>query len=146
MADRKRTYSHAAAPLASQDPQILQVIGRVRSAAYAAGAIVLKASEALARVYQDVVAGRDTRPALAMAELESAQSQTVVSTLILDAATILFDALGASATLKTQALDRHWRNARTLTSHNPRIFKERIVGDFAVNGTEPPQRWRVGEA
>ena len=146
VAVRKRTYSHAAASLSSRDPQVLQVIGRVRGAAYAAGAIVSKASEALERVYGDVRAGRDIRGPLAVAELESAQSQTVVSSLILDATTVLFDALGASATLKGHALDRHWRNARTLTSHNPRIYKERIVGDFAVNGTEPPQRWRVGEA
>jgi alkylation response protein AidB-like acyl-CoA dehydrogenase len=68
----------------------------------------------------------------------------VVSDLILDASTILFDALGASATLRPSGLDRFWRNARTLTSHNPRVYKERIVGDYAVNGT-PPQ-WKVGIA
>ena len=41
-------------------------------------------------------------------------------------------------------LDRHWRNARTLASHNPRIYKHRIIGDFAVNGTPPPYQWRIG--
>ncbi len=146
VATRKRAYSHAAAPLPSRDPQVLQVIGRVRGAAFAAGATVLKASEALERVHREIGAGRDHRRSLAVAELESAQSQTVVSDLILGATAVLFDALGASAVLRSAALDRHWRNARTLTSHNPRIYKERIVGDFAVNGTEPPQRWRVGEA
>ena len=39
--------------------------------------------------------------------------------------------LAASATLRPQGLDRFWRNARTLASHNPRIYKDRIVGDFA---------------
>jgi len=34
-------------------------------------------------------------------------------------------------------LDRHWRNARTLASHNPRIYRDRVVGNFAVNGTKP---------
>ena len=34
-------------------------------------------------------------------------------------------------------LDRHWRNARTLASHNPVIYKPRVVGDFRVNGTAP---------
>ena len=39
---------------------------------------------------------------------------------------------------------RYRRNARTLASHNPRIYKDRIVGDFAVNGTIPPPQWRIG--
>jgi len=57
---------------------------------------------------------------------------------------VLFDALGASAILRRAGLDRFWRDARALASHNPRIFKDRIVGDFAVNGAEPPLAWRVG--
>jgi alkylation response protein AidB-like acyl-CoA dehydrogenase len=78
-------------------------------------------------------------------EIELAQAQTVLTSLVLDATTILFDALGASATSRRHALDRHWRNARTIASHNPRIFKDRIVGDFAVNGTEPPFQWKIGQ-
>ncbi len=45
---------------------------------------------------------------------------------------------------RSLGLDRHWRNARTLSSHNPRIFKDRVVGDYAVNGTEPPFQWKIG--
>ena len=41
-------------------------------------------------------------------------------------------------------LDRHWRNARTAASHNPWIYKARIVGDWAVNGTEPLYVWQIG--
>jgi hypothetical protein len=48
--------------------------------------------------------------------------------------------------LRPQGLDRFWRNARTLASHNPRIYKDRIVGDFAVNGTPPPAQWKIGIA
>jgi hypothetical protein len=58
----------------------------------------------------------------------------------------LFNALGASGTSQTQALDRHWRNARTVGSHNPVIYKQRIVGDHAVNGTDPIRLWDVGIA
>jgi hypothetical protein len=64
----------------------------------------------------------------------------VVSDLLLNASSTLFDALGASATLKPLAL--FWRNARTLSSHHPRIDKDRIVGDVAVNGTLSPEQWR----
>lgn len=84
--------------------------------------------------------------AIAEAEIEIWQAQTVVSQLVLDATANVFDALGASATLRPQALDRHWRNARTITSHNPRIYKDRIVGEFAVKGTLPAGQWRIGVA
>lgn len=146
VAERRRTYTHAAAARSSEDPQVLQVVGRIRAAAYAAGAITLQAARSLERAFEahfvdDAVA---EEKANAIAELEAAQAQTVVSDLILEASTLLFDALGASATKKPAGLDRHWRNARTLASHNPRIYKHRIIGDFAVNGTPPPYQWRIG--
>lgn len=43
-----------------------------------------------------------------------------------------------------QGPDRHWRNARTVSSHNPAIYKARIVGDWHINGTEPPFAWKIG--
>ncbi len=146
VASRARTYTHAAAPRSSQDPQVLQVVGRVRGAAYAAGAIVLKVAEALQRAADARADPEAFTAAVGIAELESAQAQGVVIDLVLQAATIAFDALGASAVKRKAGLDRHWRNARTLASHNPRIYKDRIVGDYAVNGTPPPPQWRVGRS
>ena len=45
--------------------------------------------------------------------------------------------MGSSAVTDRFALDRHWRNARTLASHNPVIYRSAIVGDHALNGTSP---------
>jgi alkylation response protein AidB-like acyl-CoA dehydrogenase len=145
VAKRTRTYSHAAASRPSQDPQVLQIVGRVHSQVYAAGAIVLSAAQAIERAVD--ARGDDQLFAIAVdsAELESAQAQTVVIELVLQASTLAFDALGASAVRRSAGFDRHWRNARTLASHNPRIYKERIVGDYAVNRTPPPPQWRIGE-
>jgi alkylation response protein AidB-like acyl-CoA dehydrogenase len=140
---RTRSYSHAAAPRPAEDPQILQVVGQVRSAGYCAGAIVLQVARALQKS-ADGVGQEDEREITAESDLEIWQAQTVVSDLILNATTILYDALGASATLRSSGLDRYWRNARTLTSHNPRIYKDRIIGNFAVNGAPPPGQWRIG--
>lgn len=145
---RTRHFSNGAGPTANQDPQVLQVVGRIRSNAYAASAIVLQVAAALERAYDahfKTDAGAEEH-ANAIAEIETSQALGVVSNLILEASTILFDTLGASAAKSGSALDRHWRNARTLTSHNPRIYKDRIVGDYAVNGTMPPYQWRIGEA
>jgi alkylation response protein AidB-like acyl-CoA dehydrogenase len=146
VAERRRTYTHANGPRPAQDPQVLQIVGRVRGAVYGAGAIVLRAAEAVQRAFDAHRNGQleaEDR-AVAIAELEASQSLTVVSDLILGALTLLFDALGASATSRRHSLDRYWRNARTLASHNPRIYKDRIVGDFGVNGAVPPPQWRIG--
>jgi alkylation response protein AidB-like acyl-CoA dehydrogenase len=147
VSQRRRIYSHGNAASVSTDPQILQVVGAVRSAAYAAGAIVLKAAESVQRAHEACFADDATAldAAVATADVEVNQAVTVVTELILEATTRLFDALGASATARDQGLDRHWRNARTLTSHNPRVYRSRIVGDFAVNGTWPPGSYRVGQ-
>lgn len=148
VAERKRVYGRGNASRTAQDPQVLQVVGKVRGAAFASGAIALKAAEALQRSYEANQSGDADARAQAdrNAELEVSQSVTVVSTLILDASTILFDALGASAAKRSHGLDRHWRNARTISSHNPRIYHDRVVGDFAVNGTTPAPHGGIGVA
>jgi alkylation response protein AidB-like acyl-CoA dehydrogenase len=145
VARRTRTYSHASAPKSSDDPQVLQIVGRVRSLAYAAGAIVLSVAQAIQRATEVADDAEAFEAAVANSELESAQAQTVVIDLVLQASTLAFDALGASAVRRSAGLDRHWRNARTLASHNPRIYKERIVGNYAVSGVAPPPQWRIGE-
>jgi alkylation response protein AidB-like acyl-CoA dehydrogenase len=148
VARRTRSFSNGNAPRVAQDPQVLQVVGSLRAAAYSAGAIVLKNAEAIQRAYDAGLTGDADAlmQAVDIAELEIAQSQTIVSDLIIDASSRAFDAVSASATLRPNGLDRFWRNARTLASHNPRIYKDRIVGDFAVNGTPPPAQWKIGIA
>lgn len=146
--ERKRVYGRGNAARTALDPQVLQVVGRVRSAAYSAGAIALKAAEALQRSYLANLGEDETAKARANlhAELEVSQSVTVVTDLILNATTVLFDALGASAAKKSAGLDRHWRNARTISSHNPRIYHDRVVGDYSVNGTIPTAFGGIGVA
>jgi alkylation response protein AidB-like acyl-CoA dehydrogenase len=148
VAERKRVYGRGNAARTAQDPQVLQVVGKVRGATYAAGAIALKAADALQRSYQAHQSGDADARAEAdrNADLEVSQSVTVVTSLILDASTVLFDALGASAAKRSHGLDRHWRNARTIASHNPRIYHDRVVGDFAVNGTTPAPHGGIGVA
>ena len=52
----------------------------------------------------------------------------------------------AQAVSTTKNLDRHWRNARVCATHNPWVYKARIVGDYAVNGTPPNRIWAIGAA
>lgn len=126
----------ATPPTVSQDPQVQQAIGKAYGQVYPA-----EAAQAayLARFGDDAEVERQANIA---AELESAQAQVAAVELVLRATSDLFNTLGASGTGKQ--LDRHWRNARTASSHNPVIYKKRIIGDWHVNGTEPPYVWHIG--
>lgn len=68
----------------------------------------------------------------------AAQTKVIVDELALKASTLLFDVGGASATKQSAHLDRHWRNIRTIASHNPTVYKARVIGDYKVNGHELP--------
>ncbi|AZE49192.1 Acyl-CoA dehydrogenase [Pseudomonas chlororaphis] len=143
---RKRIYSHGNAPRVSEDAQVQQVVGEISALVYAAEASAVRAAGPAQQAYLARFAGNDEaeRAANVAAEIQSATAQVVVTELIQRATSELFNALGASDIRQGKALDRHWRNARTLSSHNPVIYKARIVGDWAINGSEPPFVWQIG--
>ncbi|MGY2238562.1 acyl-CoA dehydrogenase family protein [Pseudomonas gingeri] len=144
--ERQRIYSHGNAQRASADAQVQQVVGEVAALVYAAEASAVRAAHPAQRAYLARFGGdaEVERQANVDAEIESATAQVVVSELIQRATSELFNALGASYVRQGKALDRHWRNARTVSSHNPVIYKARIIGDWAINGTEPPFVWQIG--
>ena len=138
--ERKRNYRHALAKVPTDDPQLLQVLGRVSALSFGARAALDGASSSLDRIVATRIAGDDDvvlRDRLIEANIATSQAQIVIIDAALEATTIVFDALGASGVSERLGLDRHWRNARTLASHNPRIYKERLIGDWLVNGADP---------
>ena len=52
-----------------------------------------------------------------------------------EAATRLLELGGASAASRQRNLDRHWRNIRTITLHNPVAYKARVIGENLLHGT-----------
>lgn len=144
--ERRRVYSHGNASSVDQDAQVQQVVGQVGARVFAAQATAVHAAYASQRAYEARFGGDDQEEheANIAAELDSARGQIAVASLVLQATTELFNALGASGTSVSRSLDRHWRNVRTVASHNPIIYKERIVGAWEINGTEPPYVWQIG--
>lgn len=138
---RTRTFTHAAADLPRHDPLVQQVIGKLSAAAFGARAAVLAVADDL-----DVLldAGADDPELLDRAEASAARAQSVVIGLVLDATAQLFEVGGASITSSEAALDRHWRNARTVAAHNPLIYKQQAVGAHVLNGDPLPYAWSAG--
>lgn len=142
---RERNFSHANSSRVRDDPQVLARIGEIWAAAYTTEALALKVAEAIdAAATVDPSDAEGLQKASERAEIESSAAQVTASQLAIDAASNLFDTLGASGTSSARGLDRHWRNARTVASHNPRIFKAKVLGAFQVNGTPPPYAWGIG--
>lgn len=148
---RTRTFSHAAADIWREDPQILQIVGELGAAGFAGEAIVHSVAQALQGAHDAALKLRAGNIDLAReehlndaAELASAEGQIALTPLATNALSHAFDALAASATSVHKNLDRHWRNARTAGNHNPWVYKARLVGDLSVNGVQLPRVWAIG--
>ncbi|MGO4714117.1 acyl-CoA dehydrogenase family protein [Bradyrhizobium sp. 2TAF24] len=138
---RQRTFYYAPAERAVDDPLLQQTVGEISSSAFAAEAAILAAADALDVATDAFDTGSPAAAELAAAAaLHSAQAKIVVDELAIRGGSQLLDVGGASATKKSTNLDRHWRNARTLASHNPASYKARAIGDQAINGTPLPSR------
>jgi len=155
LARRTRTFNTSTAGQSfSQDPLIQQIIGRMSSKTFVAEAAVLAAARELDRALQaGLTTGtgspdfQDKPPAeVYAAEIAVEKAQITVPELVLAVASELFQTVGASATLRTKALDRHWRNAQTIATHNPIVFRARSLGDHEINGTLPEGLNAIGEA
>lgn len=134
---RSRTFSHAAASEPANDPLIQQIIGEISAAAFAAEAVVLAAAEAQDRALAAV--GTPAAFSLAHeASVQAAQAKIATDDLAQRAANRLFEAGGASAVRAQRGLHRHWLDIRTLSSHNPTLYKARSVGEWILKGTVLP--------
>ncbi|MFE7976495.1 acyl-CoA dehydrogenase family protein [Streptomyces shenzhenensis] len=134
--EKARPIKHSTANRSVDDPYVRHVVGRVAARAHAARASVVLAAEALA--HADRAPDHTARAAGAAAAVTVAQAQYAAVESALGAAELLFDVGGGSATDRQYALDRHWRNARTVANHNPRDWKAAAVGAYHLTGEEPP--------
>ncbi|WP_146149294.1 acyl-CoA dehydrogenase family protein [Kineococcus rhizosphaerae] len=130
---RRRIFGYAGEALPREHHLVQAEVGALSSAASAARAIVLQAARTLDAALHAHLRGDSSL--LAGAQLEVYRAQQVVLPLVVDATARLFEVGGASAVDVDLGLDRHWRNARTIATHNPAIHRRRAIGDFELNGT-----------
>ncbi|POR46896.1 alkylation response protein AidB-like acyl-CoA dehydrogenase [Paraburkholderia eburnea] len=130
-----RPVLHSPAPSAREDAFIQQVVGTLSAHSHAIDALVRENARVLDRSAQAIRSGAPDADSLVLeGALATARTQLVVSKLALEAGERLFEAGGASATSRAHNFDRHWRNLRTIFSHNPLLHKARVVGDYDLNG------------
>jgi alkylation response protein AidB-like acyl-CoA dehydrogenase len=138
---RKRTFYYAPSEAPTDDPLLQQTVGQIASGAFAAETVVLAAAEALDIAADAFDAGDVNAVEVAhRAALLSAKAKIVADEFAIRGGSLLFDVGGASATKKITNFDRHWRNARTLSSHNPTTYKARSIGQYEISGTPLPAK------
>ncbi len=74
---------------------------------------------------------------VARASVAVGEAKVLTTEIALLASEKLFELAGTQATLAEHGLDRHWRNARTHTLHDPVRWKYHLVGNYYLNGVAP---------
>jgi alkylation response protein AidB-like acyl-CoA dehydrogenase len=130
-----RPVLHSPAPSAREDGFVQQVVGDLAAHSLSIDALITQNARTLDRSAHAIQTGAANAEALVLeGALATAKTQLVVSKLALYAGERLFEIGGASATGRTHNFDRHWRNLRTIFSHNPLLHKARVIGDYELNG------------
>ena len=131
--EKARPWIDSGQERASDDPYTIQAIGDLTIRQHAAEALLDRAGLVL-----DAAVARPTADTVAAAQLAVAEAKVLTTEVALAASHKLFELSGTRSTLAAENLDRHWRNARTHTLHDPVRWKVAIIGNHALNGVSPP--------
>jgi SfnB family sulfur acquisition oxidoreductase len=130
---RARPWIDAKVERASDDLYVIADIGKLKIELHAAEALLRKAGQVL----DQVSAAPLTADSAARASIAVAEAKVLTTEISLLASEKLFELAGSRATLAEFNLDRHWRNARVHTLHDPVRWKYHAVGAYRLNGTLP---------
>ena len=130
---RARPWIDAKVERASDDLYVIADIGKLKIELHAAQALLRRAGQVL----DEVSAAPVTAESAARASIAVAEAKVLTTEISLLASEKLFELAGSRATLAEFNLDRHWRNARVHTLHDPVRWKYHAIGAYRLNGTLP---------
>jgi len=116
-----------------EDPYTIQAVGDLTLRLHAAEALLEKAGLAVDRAVAEPNANT-----VAEAQIAVAEAKVLSTEISITATNKLFELGGVRSTLAEHNLDRHWRNARIHTLHDPVRWKYAILGNYRLNGVNPP--------
>ena len=123
---------------ASEDPLTLKSFGHLSVRLHATEALLERSGEFLDRAQADSTAQTVAAASIAVAEVRALSTE-----ISLAAGSTLFELAGSQSTLAEHGLDRHWRNARVHTLHDPVRWKYHAVGNYYLNDENPPLRGTI---
>ena len=111
---KTRPWIDATTDIASEDPLTLKSFGHLSVRLSATEALLERAGEFL-----DIAQANPNAQTVAAASIAVAEVRALSTEISLAAGSALFELAGSQATLAEHGLDRHWRNARVHTLHDP---------------------------
>ncbi|NUT54065.1 MAG: acyl-CoA dehydrogenase [Saccharothrix sp.] len=131
-----RAWPSSGVDRAVRDPYVLAGYGELVAATRAA--VLLAERAAVAFQHADDQGAALTPAQRGAAGVAISEAKVVATRTVLDTTSRVFEHLGARATATRHGFDRFWRNARTLTLHDPVVYKAREVGAHFLTGDLPP--------
>lgn len=131
---RSRPWIDSGVERASDDPLTVREIGHLHIQLHAAEALLERAARVL-----DASAAKPetTEDDVARASVAVGEAKVLTTEVALLAGEKLFELAGTQSTLAEHNFDRHWRNARVHTLHDPVRWKYHLVGNYYLNGVKP---------
>lgn len=118
-----------------EDPLTLYNLGHVIIQVHASEELLRRAGEYIDRAYESgLEESKVVESSIAVAEAKALATEASLL-----ATNKLFELAGTKSTLQEFNYDRHWRNARAHTLHDPVRWKYYAVGNYFLNGVNPPR-------
>ena len=133
---RTRVFGSEERPIPKDDPHVQRIIGQLAGQVHAIESSVLRAAADLEDLFTGIKANTAEDADYYRVENSVFAAQSIVSDLVLTTTSTFFEVGGASATSISRVLDRHWRNARTVASHNPVYLRQQILGERLLKPDE----------
>lgn len=131
---RNRAFVHGIGTSPQHDPLVQETVGRISARVFSVEATFARAAQTLDAAVNKSESMTEADGDTAELDTLIAEAQLVIVEQVLEASTQLFEVGGASATSESRRLDRHWRNARVLSSHNPLVYRAREIGQQRLTG------------
>jgi alkylation response protein AidB-like acyl-CoA dehydrogenase len=123
---------------ASEDPYAMHAVGEMGALARSGSAVCENAAAVVDTAAKAFLSGAVDEKILVEASIAVAEAKVIAAEVSMRASEMLYRVGGAVGASRSLNLDRHWRNARTHTLHDPVSYKYKAVGDYYLNGTYPP--------
>jgi SfnB family sulfur acquisition oxidoreductase len=131
---RARPWMDSGKDSAAEDAFIISQIGQLEISLHAAEAMLERAGETIDSSRLTLDEAAQTRSSIAVAE-----AKVLTTEIAIEATNKLFELGGTRSAMADLNLDRHWRNARTHTLHDPVRWKFYAIGNHHLNGAPPPK-------
>ena len=121
---------------ADEEPHVVRRFGELTAKLYALEALLARGTAIIDEAYAQPELTRDIA---AEATLTVAAAKALAQEFAVEIASGIFELTGASGTDSAHNLDRHWRNVRTHSLHDPARWKYVHLGNHTLHGTKPPR-------